>query len=249
MNTTATRPREERDLELRFDRYELKYLLHHKQANEVLATIEPYVRRDENAGLDGFYKVSSLYLDSPDLTCYREKLDGEKFRRKVRVRCYGANPARAFIEIKQRMNLGVGKRRVTLPVVEAERRIHEICAGVYEGGDPVLDEVFLLAKRERLRPTVVVSYNRAAFFDAWRRDLRITLDRNLKCRTLDLSLGGDPTRGRHCLPPDWRVLEVKFDKILPSWLCRALNRHDLQLQRVSKYCRAVEASGLAARFA
>lgn len=233
--------REDRDLELLFDRYELKYVLHHELAREVLATLAPYVRRDPNAEADGFYKVTSLYLDSPDLRCYWEKLDGEKFRRKVRVRRYGARSTRAFVEIKQRLNLGVGKRRTVLPLAEAERTIRDLCAGHYEGGDRVLDEVFLLARRDRLEPKVVVSYNRAAFFDAARRDLRITLDRNLKCRAHDLALDADPTRGRFILDPRWCVLEVKFDRILPSWLCTALNRHDLQVRRVSKYCLAIDA--------
>jgi hypothetical protein len=242
--TPAAPPARERDFELLFDRYELKYVLHHRQAEAVLETLRPYVSRDENAGADGFYKVTSLYLDSPGLACYWEKLDGEKLRRKVRVRTYGAHPSRAFVEIKQRMNLGVAKRRTALPVAEAERRIREICQGRHESGDKVLDEVFLLAHRDRLRPVIVVSYNRSAWFDAWRRDLRITLDRNLKYRTLDLSLGGDPTRGRRFLPPSWCILEVKFDRILPSWLCTVLNRHDLQVKRVSKYCLSVEAAGL-----
>ncbi len=233
-----------RGVELRFDRYELKYILHHQQAKAVLDTIAPYVKGDANAGTDGFYKVTSLYFDSPGLDAYWEKLDGEKFRRKVRVRTYGTEAPDAFIEIKQRLNLGVAKRRTILPVAEAEARIRAICAGRHEPGDAVLDEVYVLAKRERLKPIVVVSYNRAAFFDAWRRDLRITLDRNLKWRTHDLSLRGDPTRGKWFMPPEWCVLEVKFDRILPSWLCTALNSHDLELQRVSKYCRAVEAAGL-----
>ncbi len=233
-----------RGVELRFDRYELKYVLHHRQAQAVLDTIEPYVKRDANAGADGFYKVTSLYLDSPGFDAYWEKLDGEKFRRKVRVRTYGADAPDAFIEIKQRLNLGVAKRRSILPVAQAEERIRAICAGHYEAGDSVLDEVYVLAKRERLQPKVIVSYNRAAFFDAWRRDLRITLDRNLKWRTHDFSLRGDPTRGKWFMPPEWCVLEVKFDRILPSWLCAALNSHNVELQRMSKYCRAVEAAGL-----
>lgn len=240
----APRGKDARGVELHFDRYEFKYLVHAKEARAVLATIEPYVKRDKNAGADGFYKVTSLYLDSPDRAAYWEKLDGEKFRRKVRVRTYGTNAPNAFVEIKQRLNLGVAKRRTLLPVAQAEERIRAICRGAHEPGDAVLDEVYVLAKVEQLRPTIVVSYNRAAWFDAWRPDLRITLDRNLKWRTHDLALGGDPTRGRFIVPPDWLVLEVKFDRILPSWLCTALNRHDLQLQRISKYCRAIEAAGL-----
>jgi hypothetical protein len=241
---SAGRSRDEKTDLLLFDRYELKYLLQVRQAHAVLDTLAPYVRRDQNAGTDGFYKIASLYLDSPGFDAYWEKQDGEKFRRKVRVRTYGAGASHAFIEIKQRHNLGVAKRRTKLPVAEAERTVQELCGGRHRPGDAVLDEAFVLAKRERLRPVVVVSYNRAAFFDARRRDLRITLDRNMKWRSHDLSIQGDPTRGKWFLPPDWCILEVKFDRVLPSWLCTALNRHDLKLERISKYCRAVEAAGL-----
>ena len=40
------------------------------------------------------------------------------------------------------------------------------------------------------------------------------------------------------------VVEVKFNDTIPAWLCTVLNRLDLQIERVSKYCYAVEALGL-----
>ena len=70
-----------------FNRFELKYLLHH-QTREFLDRIKAHVHPDPNAGRDGFYKVLSLYFDSPDFMCYWEKLDGEKYRRK----CYAPSP-------------------------------------------------------------------------------------------------------------------------------------------------------------
>ncbi len=228
-----------------FNRFELKYLIHHTQARALMDLIAPHVRSDPNRGIDGFYKVVSLYYDSPDLRCYWEKIDGEKYRRKVRVRSYGPRPDKAFLEVKQRYNLNVQKRRYVAPIDVVKETMGEICAGKYRPrSEPVFDEVFVLARTYALRPTMLISYQRAAFFDRYKRDLRITIDRSIKCRNLDLDITGDRMSGRFAVPPTVMVLELKFNEAMPRWLCTFLNRFDLQFQRLSKYCCGVERSGL-----
>ena len=202
----------------------------------------------QNAGLDGYYKISSLYYDSSDLKCYWEKLDGESFRRKVRVRTYGAHPEEAFLEIKQRLNLTVQKRRCRATLAEVTERMAAICNGRLDSAlDPVYDEVFVLARRYRLEPKMIISYQRAAFFDKYKADLRITLDRNIRCRHVGLDLATHRTRGRFAVPPTMVLLEVKFNEVIPAWLCTCLNRLDFQVQRLSKYCAGVEQCGMSDR--
>ena len=228
-----------------FNRFELKYLLHHRRAREFVRAISSHVRADANAQGDGFYKVASLYYDSANLTCYWEKIDGEKFRRKVRVRTYGANPEEAFVEIKQRYNLSVQKRRCRFPCAEALQTMAEIVRGRYSSGtDPVVDEAFLLTRLYNLEPKLVVSYNRMAFFDRYKNDLRITLDRNIRARNISLDLTEDRLRGRHAVPPTMVLIEVKFNEAIPRWLCTVLNSFDAQAQRISKYCTGIEALGM-----
>jgi uncharacterized protein YlbG (UPF0298 family) len=229
-----------------FNRFELKYLLHYTQARKLFSMIGAHVYTDQNAGRDGFYKISSLYYDSPDLSAYWEKIDGEKFRRKVRVRTYGEQPDQAFVEIKQRLNLSVQKRRCRVPLSFAQEVMPQICAGHLPAGeiDPVFGEVFILARQNHLRPTLVVSYNRTAYFDRYKRDLRITLDRNIRCRNLSLDLSKDRTRGLYAVAPQYMVLEVKFNEAIPRWLCTCLNNLDLQIVRLSKYCCGIEKMGM-----
>ena len=228
-----------------FNRYELKYLMHYKQARELFAAIGPHVRADPHRGLEGFYKVVSRYYDSNDLRFFWEKLDGEKYRRKVRVRTYGPRPDKAFVEIKQRTNLSVQKRRCVASLDLVEREMARICSGRYRQGlDPVFDEVFILSRAYALEPKLIVSYQRAAFFDLHKRDLRITLDRNIKCRNISLDLAEHRMAGRYMIPPTWVLLEVKFNEVIPRWLCTTLNRFNLQIDRVSKYCRGVERCGM-----
>jgi hypothetical protein len=117
--------------------------------------------------------------------------------------------------------------------------------GEYAAKDEaVMDEVCNLVNRYRLEPKAIISYNRAAFFDMYRKDLRITFDRNIKCRTIDLDLQQTGFGGKFVVPPTMYILEVKFNEVVPRWLCSCLNHHGLKVERVSKYCLGVERMGL-----
>lgn len=224
-----------------FNRFELKYLLHHSQAREFVERISAHVTSDANVGEGGFYKVVSRYYDSANLACYWEKVDGEKYRRKLRVRTYGEKPEDAFVEIKQRLNQTVQKRRVKVALDVAEAELAKMDRGRYQSEvDPVFDEVFNMRQRHHLEPKLIVSYNRAAFFDRYKKDLRITIDRNIRCRNLDLRLDAHRTKGPWAVAPTFMVLEVKFNESVPRWICSVLNAMDLQVVRLSKYCCGIE---------
>ena len=71
-----------------FNRYELKYVADRRLVEafrELLGALD----RDPH-GVDGFYPVWSRYYDTRDLRFYWEKIDGLRFRRKLRIRHYGA---------------------------------------------------------------------------------------------------------------------------------------------------------------
>lgn len=228
-----------------FNRFELKYLVHYKQVVELMRNMAPYVRTDANAGPGGYYKIASRYYDSADLRCYWEKVNGERFRRKVRLRTYGDSPNEAFLEIKQRTNLSVQKRRSLHDLETLEEQMRLMTRGAYAADDGnVMDEVCNLVNRYRLEPKMIISYNRAAFFDLYRQDLRITFDRNIKCRSINLDLQRGGFGGKFVVPPSMYILEVKFNEVVPRWLCSCLNHHDLKVERVSKYCLGVERMGL-----
>ena len=72
----------------KFDRFELKYVITLKEAERFKDALRAFMVTDEHGGSSGRYALASLYYDSPDLRCYREKMDGLKFRRKLRIRRY-----------------------------------------------------------------------------------------------------------------------------------------------------------------
>ncbi|MEU8319253.1 polyphosphate polymerase domain-containing protein [Nonomuraea sp. NPDC048881] len=235
-----------------FNRYEIKYLVDAWEAVALREEIEQRLDRDQHSGEAG-YGIWSVYYDTRQLRFYWEKIEGLKFRRKLRVRHYGdrwrvdgATPV--FVEIKQRVNRVTQKRRVSLAYADALR----LCDGrQMVEHDPsqraFLEEVLDLVLRLDLRPVAMTGYQRHAYLG---RDadvgLRVTFDRRIRGRDRDFHLGAD-AENRFIVPAGKSIVEVKADERVPYWLTDLTAKRNLQVVRVSKYCQSVEAHGLAPR--
>jgi len=225
----------------RFNRFELKYILPLYQCARIMEELKQQIAPDRHGGTEG-YSVVSLYYDSPDYECFWSKIEGLKFRRKVRVRIYPADDIRkvtmASVEIKQRINKTVQKRRLELPLDRAE----QLCAGKLplEGLDAldmqVAHEITYLSHSLQLRPTAITAYWRRAFEGHHENaGLRITFDSYVAARIHGLRVN-ETAHNRLILPDDWCIMEVKADDRVPEWTTSLLARHACQLNRVSKYC-------------
>ena len=229
-------------------RYELKYLLRREQVGPLLDDLRERLRVDNHGDARGVYPITSLYYDTPAFKAYWDKIDGQRNRRKVRVRVYGhvdVTPATTcFLEIKQRVTQMMSKRRVVLPYAEAvDFDAFPDMAEARPGPDgDLLQEVYYLYRTLQLRPTCVVTYDRMAFEgDEYAPDLRVTLDTMIAGRTHDLSLVfGDRAANRVALRPEYAVLEVKANYNVPGWLANLLARHQCTFRRISKYCLVLE---------
>ena len=224
----------------RFNRYELKYVLTHREYLRILNDLEEFLDRDRHAGAEGIYRVASLYYDSLDFSCYRNKVDGIKYRRKLRLRIYkDSDISHGFVEIKQRINRTVQKRRLRLPIDEAKA----LCSGEDIGIDrfdtidrATASEVLYLVQDMGMKPKCIISYHRRPF-EGSRYDygLRITFDTHLKSRIHELDITAECS-DRFFLAPDIVVMEVKINEKIPIWLTSIIGAHQCNLQRVSKYC-------------
>jgi hypothetical protein len=230
-----------------FNRYELKYFMEAERYRSLAADLAHFMVPDEHGDVDGFYRIISLYYDSPDFAAYRSKIEGLRFRRKLRLRIY-VYPGQdirqtdtGFVEIKQRFNRTTQKRRVVLPLEQAKR----LCAG--EEIPPGLDirdiatasEVAYMVRAMRLRPQCIVSYRRRAFVGGrHEQGMRLTFDMQLQGRTHALEVN-QIAHNLHFLPLDWVLMEVKVNERVPRWLVALLAKHQCNLQRVSKYCAAL----------
>jgi hypothetical protein len=231
------------------DRYELKYLLDRNQYEQVAKALATHMKPDPHSE-DGRYLVTSMYYDTADYKAFWEKINGYRFRRKVRVRVYNSGmvspDSLCFVEIKQRRNKTVQKKRVVLPYSTAVAlcRSGEDAYGPTEADRLVIEEVQYLSNTLRLQPACVVSYDRLALEGSeYDPGLRVTFDTNLKCRAHDLTLlSTGYAENRFFAPPQWCVMEVKVNSRVPYWMTGVLSRHHCTLRRISKYCAALEQS-------
>jgi SPX domain protein involved in polyphosphate accumulation len=238
-----------------FNRFEIKYLVPEDQAGELRAELRRHMDDDAHSGAGG-YPITSVYYDTQHLKFYWEKIEGLKFRRKLRVRHYGTADdltpeSKVFVEIKQRVNRVTQKRRVALPYRDAL----QLCSA--EGYEPAgevstrerafLDEVATLVGELDLRPTVTTGYHREAWVGREADlGLRITLDHRLRGRDRDFHLSSESVN-RLTLPPRLSILEVKANERVPAWVTDVAARLSLDVVRISKYCQSVQAFGLAPR--
>ena len=249
----------------RFNRFEMKYLVPEANVPALRADIAQHLGTDPLASEP--YRVESLYFDTADLRFYWEKLDGIKFRRKLRIRHYGSDPEGATaktpvqVEIKQRVNKVTQKRRLALPFplalsicdstgLACYTPVPEdaLMEAVAEPHRRVLSEIRTLSANLRLRPTAVTSYLREAYsgFDQ-EAGVRITFDHSVSGRDRDFILGRESgiAQNRPIIDPSLCVVELKSDERLPFWLTDLTAHHALNLVRMSKYCATIEAFDLA----
>ncbi|MFO7164266.1 MAG: polyphosphate polymerase domain-containing protein [Mycolicibacterium hassiacum] len=235
-----------------FNRYEIKYLLDEFKVPELREELARRMTSDPHSPRGG-YPVTSLYYDTRDLRFYWEKIEGLRFRRKLRMRLYG-NPSECTddtpvqVEIKQRVNRVTQKRRLALPYRTALRwldeRVPPDCEPHQRG---FVNEVTTLLGNLDLRPIVTTGYLREAFIgqDA-DLGLRVTIDHKVHGRDRDFHFASG-AQNSYIIPPKLAVVEIKANERVPYWLTDLAARIDMTVVRISKYCQSVQAFGLAPR--
>jgi SPX domain protein involved in polyphosphate accumulation len=235
-----------------FNRYEIKYLLDEFMVPELRAALTARMGSDPFSPQGG-YPVTSLYYDTADLRFYWEKIEGLRFRRKVRMRLYGP-PAECTeqtpvqVEIKQRVNRVTQKRRIELPYGSAKQWLDARqalpCNRSQKG---FVDEVTALIGNLDLRPIVTTGYLREAFVGREADlGLRVTIDHKVHGRDRDFNFASGATN-RFIIPPKLAVVEIKANERVPYWVTDLAARLDMSVIRISKYCQSVQACGMAPR--
>ncbi len=105
-----------------------------------------------------------------------------------------------------------------------------------------VNEVLALGELDDLRPTVITTYHREAYVgvDA-DLGLRITMDHRVQGRDKDFDLGLK-SENKFIIPSYLSIVEVKANERIPTWFSDLAAKMSLDVIRVSKYCKAVEAN-------
>jgi len=231
-------------------RYEMKYRISTDLVPAVRKAIRPFCRPD-TAGVDGVYRICSLYLDGPDRRLYRETKQRVAHRFKLRIRRYQTGPY--FLEVKGRSMDTVRKTRCA---IEAEHWPHVLHNPASIGAihaaehDPHAYQNFVNSCLVTLaEPSALVRYEREAWVSLNDDYGRVTFDSKLVAAgpmgwtiPIDDEVDWYPTDAprRFGFGQSGVVLELKCTTQLPYWMTDLVNRFDLRRCGFSKYANAVE---------
>lgn len=239
-------------------RYELKFPIDVPQKAGVLERARHGLQEDPH-GRNAAYRVSSVYFDTPDLSAFWEKLDGQAVRKKFRLRYYSISEsteprvASAFMEIKHRVNSVVYKERVRLTeeganaILDDGRQLSRLNDHVSPNENhkrATIDSIVRAAAKPGFAAVHVISYLREAWMGRLDDRLRLTFDSCCQAYPPGAFLDVGARGSEFLIPPDMFVMEIKFDHAIPRWIRDISVREGVILQRFSKYAAGVEAIGL-----
>lgn len=213
-----------------FQRHEIKYMISTKQLAEIKETLKEYM----NADVHGKNTLCSLYYDTPDFLLIRRSIEKPVYKEKLRIRSYGvATPdTTVFVELKKKYKSVVYKRRIGLPEKEA---MEYLSFQTLPNQNQISKEInYALDYYKQLAPSMLLSYEREAFYAKDNHEFRVTFDTNVLWRDYDLSL----TKGIYGTPilaPDQVLMEIKTGDSIPLWMVALLSRLKIYKTSFSKY--------------
>jgi len=227
-------------------RYEIKYLVPDKLKNSLRNDMMQYLKHDyysESRPLNE-YTVRSIYLDTPELKSYYEKLSGIKIRNKFRIRGYNrlAHDSYIFFEIKRKDGVFVSKDRTPVCYNSMNDFIHfsdlskvKNHSFEYDKRIRAAENFIFYHKRDKLKPIINVIYEREALECKFGSSLRVTFDMNIRSFLTENINELFEEKDMKNLYPSSFVLEVKYNKVLPFWVPLIINKYNLNKEAISKY--------------
>lgn len=225
-------------------RHELKYLISSAEMELLRRRMRALMAPDPHVGEGGVYNISSVYFDSFDNRCLNESENGTDPREKFRVRIYNHSASRIMLECK-RKERGMTQKQSCLLTETQARRLTGQGMPVWETQSPLVRKLALRMAVERMRPVVIVDYDRYPFVCP-NGNVRITLDTNISSSADVAGFFDRQAPRRPVLPAGHHLLEVKYDEFLPDEIYRALQLDNLRQTAFSKYylCRKFTLRGI-----
>ena len=189
----------------------------------------------------GFFKeiysrrtVNNLYFDDIFFAAYRDNIDGNSRRIKLRLRWYGAGePAKAKLEYKIKEGLAGNKIICAFPadLVQKTAESSRFSAGFVR--NLPLPEL-LREDLQGLQPVLLNRYERKYYLSA-NQKVRLTLDEKLS-----FGRPGPGASARLRPVSQLTVLELKYMPKDEHFACRITNAFPFRLGKISKYAVGIQ---------
>lgn len=223
-------------------RYEFKYFLNPKISDQIKNDVKKFMNLDKFASSlpNNNYFVRSIYFDDEFNSNFDEKVDGYRIRKKFRLRCYDKNLTKSpiYLETKGRNLERTYKRRVKIDekdfdLILRDKSLNDLL-NKYPNNPTIKDFIFEVYKK-KLKPKVLIDYNREPFINNHGLYFRLTFDQNLKCKNLNNNLKNILINQDIMCKAGFTILEVKFDRSIPLWFHRIIQSYNLTRQSISKF--------------
>ncbi len=222
-----------------FHRKEKKYILTNRIYQQLREKIDPYLQEDEH----GLHTIISIYFDTEDYQMIRNSITKPVYKEKFRIRSYGIpkEESTVFLEIKKKISGVVYKRRVALTYEAAQNYVQKPHSFKLQTAkeQQIKQEIDWLFARKRLKPKVMIAYDRRALFDLENEDFRITFDFNIRYRQDRLTCTIDD-QGERVAPEIDILMEVKAMGAYPLWFSEMLAALEIYPVSFSKYAQTYQ---------
>ena len=226
-----------------FKRYEFKYFVSKKLSdiifNESLnfMKIDKYAAKSKNEG----YFVRSLYFDNEEYDNFNEKVDGVKIRKKFRLRTYANKfnkETLIFLEMKGRNKDRIFKERIRihnedLVYFHTLKNLEELSFKYKKNS--LINNFIYDVYRKRIKPKILIDYNRKPLINNNGLYFRLTFDSNLVSSKSRYLFEKDNFNFPIKYKPGNSILEVKFERSIPAWFHRIIQARNLSRKSISKF--------------
>src|SRR5574344_530455 len=201
----------------KFRRVEIKYIIDENTYKKLKVMLKPYIKSDVYPKS----KICNIYFDNDDYDLINNSINKPIYKEKIRLRSYNIPKSKdkVYLEIKKKYNGIVGKRRVETTLDNINNYI--------DNNKPInnsvnFKEIDTVIKRYDLKPKIFVAYDREAYIGIDNKELRITFDKDLRYRCLDLDLSlGDS--GKLYFDKPMYIVEIKTLGAIPIFLSLILS--------------------------
>lgn len=213
-----------------FERKEVKYFLTYQQRAKLQDLMDIHMSPDSF----GKSTIMNIYYDTDNKQLIRHSMEKPVYKEKLRVRSYGtATPqATVFVELKKKYKGIVYKRRVSMTQLDAKLWLEK--DELPPKDTQIIREIDYFTHAHPLKPSVLLSYQREAFFGKADSEFRMTFDDMILWRDYDMCLCKG-AYGEELLPKGTQLLEVKAAFGMPLWLTKFFSENNIFKMSYSKY--------------
>lgn len=211
-------------------RHEYKYLIDYSEMLTLRKQFNSLLTTDRSS--EG-YIVRSLYFDSLEEQDYYDKLGGEYYRKKIRLRIYDPNSNQVKLEIKQKADYHQLKESLIITKNDALELINGNYQILLSYESEVAKKIYVIMQTGSYKPKVIIEYQRIAYITS--TTTRITLDYNVKKSDNVSEFFNEKPNYLPVTTVTNVILEVKFDRFLEPYISNILNKYIAQNQSFSKY--------------